>query len=301
MIGSMDQGVEDSLINVVEGLWIILSLRVGYPPKSSQDCCVIGPLEPRGSSTKITLTHHIITINLRKYPPYLQSMTEKLPANLKGPHSIESRFVTFVNKETGVLETRDIITGELLVMEPPPAEETALNKMLDPLVQGALKAPQMHFSWETVGIIASLIAAGKSLPYICSLPGMPSMHLLNKWKMYEPRVRQMIDGAKETRGERLMEECLELADQISDEDDAKVKKVQIDVRMRMAQALAPNLLATSGKATGNVVAPVQIIVNTGINREAPLVDVHVNEAENIQEMKNSEMAQGAVGEEDGED
>lgn len=109
-------------------------------------------------------------------------------------------------------------------------------------------------------LIYAQVACGRSLDKTLSDEGMPSPSTFWRWHMEDPAIRDNLARARENGVERLMDECVDIADETSldtikgkDGDERpnsewiSRSKLRIETRMKMAQMIAPRKYAAMVK------------------------------------------------------
>jgi hypothetical protein len=112
-----------------------------------------------------------------------------------------------------------------------------------------------------------------SLTSICKLPGFPSYATLCRWKKINPGIVAQLDEARRDRAEAMRDKLYETMEQM-DEDNLDSSKARIDALKYLAGV---DDKQKYGNAKQELVAsgPMQIIINTGINRE-PITERTIN-------------------------
>ena len=77
------------------------------------------------------------------------------------------------------------------------------------------------------------ILNGKSINQIGNTPGFPTVRTIFKWIRTYPELREAVTLAKEFAAERLMDECMSIADTVR-EDNAAISKAGLRVKARLA-------------------------------------------------------------------
>ncbi len=159
-----------------------------------------------------------------------------------------------LNKETGNLETFDIITGELIY---------AGGELV--------KDHDFAYTIPQAILIADEIRLGKTLQEVGSMPTMPSLSLIYAWRRNHPDFKQLMQDAKADRAEFMRDKAQETLENAT-EDTVKVDKLQFDGYLKLAEKDDPD---NFGKSTNTEAGGVQIIVNTGIVRDSDIIEVIV--------------------------
>lgn len=200
--------------------------------------------------------------------PWHSALMELTPQHAK-------HLTTLYNKEERRLETYNIHTGELISYE------------------GMVPKGFQPYSVEINFAICAMVREGKTLEQISQIPGMPPHHLMLSWKAYHPDFKKALAEARLDRAEVFHDKAVKVLDDASQtnlsKDDVPAEKFKFDGYLRLAEMNNPEMY--NKKPTGNTgVGALQIIVQTGINREAPIVvDVTQRaEANSIVEGANEE-------------
>jgi hypothetical protein len=87
------------------------------------------------------------------------------------------------------------------------------------------------------------VASGRSLDSVLRQDeGMPSPATFWRWHMADAEIRDNLARARENGVEIIMDECLEIADDESDEDTGVTvqrAKLRVETRLKYAQMIAP--------------------------------------------------------------
>jgi hypothetical protein len=188
-----------------------------------------------------------------------------------------------LNKATGLLEVIDEETGKLVAIQSTPDEdlladrrEKLVERLLPNgevvLVQADIDPSRlrafdfMEYSSYVVDLICEKIVEGESLKTICMSPGFPTYATLCRWKKQVEGIQEQLDQARRDRAEMMRDEAWQIA------KDAKEHNVDSSkLKVQTAQWLASTDNKErfgSAKAQVELNQPLQIIVNTGIVREA---------------------------------
>ena len=179
--------------------------------------------------------------------------------------------VSVQNKETGQLQTFDMITGEEVFRD------------------GRLvKDHQFIYTVEDGMQISALVREGKTLKQIASLPDAPSLHLIYAWRRMHPDFAKSLADAKADRAEYFRDKAVELLDQKDLDEDGKLKvaKFKFDGYTKLAAQDNPAEFGQKREDGGS--APTQIIIQTGVPLgEQPIIEVNADgtlkENKNLQE------------------
>ena len=159
------------------------------------------------------------------------------------------QLVAITNKETGAVETFDIITGELVYLE------------------GQLvKDHDFAYTIPQALLIADKIREGKTLQDVGSMADMPSLTLICAWKRNHPDFAKLLQDAKKDRAEYCRDKAQEVLEQ-ADNDNIKVDKLKFDGYLKLAEKDNPEEYGKSKAGEGS--GGVTIVVNTGIVRSEP--------------------------------
>jgi len=114
-------------------------------------------------------------------------------------------------------------------------------------------------------IICNQLVEGKSIKEICAAPDMPSYSTLCSWKRNIPGVEDKLHQAREDRAEYLRDEAME---EILECDEDTVASASAKHKALVWAAGVDNArYSPKAKLEATLVAPTQIIVNTGIRRD----------------------------------
>lgn len=187
-----------------------------------------------------------------------------------------------LNHKTGLLEVYDAETGKLLVVQESPGEifqkeyESRLVRRILPdgslvLVEATIDPTKLldfsfrEYSSYVVDIICQKLTEGMSLKRICELDGFPSYSELCRWKRQVPAIDEQLAQSRRDRAEYLRDLAFEEALAI-EEDTATSDKGRFEALMKLAGTDDREKYGNA-KGTDAVVAPIQILISTGIIRE----------------------------------
>ena len=160
------------------------------------------------------------------------------------------------NKETGQLQTFDMITGEEIYRD-----------------GRLLKDHQFIYTVEDGMIISSLVREGKTLKEIASLPDMPSLHLIYAWRRLQPDFAKSLAGAKADRAEYFRDKAVAILEDTDDASNLGVAKFKFDGYTKLAAQDNPAEFGQKREDGGS--APTQIIIQTGVPLgEQPIIEVN---------------------------
>lgn len=165
----------------------------------------------------------------------------------------ERSTMTLLNKQTKLLETFNIHTGELVQRE------------------GELVS-QFVYSIEIADAMCALIREGTTLKNIAAMDQFPNLHIIYNWQNHYPDFKMKMKQAKKDRAEYFHDKAvgvLEDADGISKEE-VPGAKLQFDGFLKLAEKGNPDAYNPKPQQLIGGAAPAMIIINTGINRDSPI-------------------------------
>lgn len=165
----------------------------------------------------------------------------------------ESETMTLLNQRTGKLETFNVHTGELVVVE-------------------GQNLPAHLYTIEIGDAICNLVREGMTYDQICKMPGMPQKHLIFRWRDFHPDFAARLKKARIDRATIHHEKAiavLEESDTI-EKDEVPRQKFRFDSYMKLAERAAPEEFGQQTKVQHENAAPTMIVINTGINRDEPI-------------------------------
>jgi hypothetical protein len=102
------------------------------------------------------------------------------------------------------------------------------------------------------------IAEGNSLRKVCSAPDMPDRACVRRWMIANPELAIQYARAKEERAEVFADEIMEIADNAT---DPQVARLQVDARKWIASKMLPRIYGDKVDVTSNgntiAVAPIK--------------------------------------------
>lgn len=207
----------------------------------------------------------------------------KIQSEIPGPTQPlpDTPTFTFLNKETGLLETRHAITGDLLAIqstyEPMLVKgsraATVVVNGKELLVEPGISADRVNHTgrptqWvysTLVGeTIAQLIAEGGTLTGVCGTRGIPPYTIVASWRKKNSSFDEMIKQAFIDRSEWHRDRALKLAEE-ADEDDVQSSKLKVDTHKWAAGVDNSNRFGTKTKVEGEVKHS-HFMIDTGIRR-----------------------------------
>jgi hypothetical protein len=129
------------------------------------------------------------------------------------------------------------------------------------------KYPLSHATWD---VVCRLVMEGNTIKKISQMPGMPPLWVLYQWTQ-KPELRESWLLAKKARAEAAHDKVFGIADgPAPDKDEAAGVRVQLDAAKWAAEVGDRETFGKSTKITGDLNAPLAILVDTGIQRD-PIV------------------------------
>jgi hypothetical protein len=166
-------------------------------------------------------------------------------------------FITQMDPETKEMVRYDIRTGE---------EVSRSGKLV-------AKA-RFAYNLEMADTICYFLREGKSMNWIAKQPNLPSRSVIYGWMEAHPDFQEKIKRAKANRAEYHRDKAEQVLEN-ADEHTIKVDKLRFEGYMKLAEKGDPEQYGSGPKKGSGGSGPIQIIVQTGINREDP-VTVEVN-------------------------
>ena len=94
--------------------------------------------------------------------------------------------------------------------------------------------PRSTWTPEYVERICDLLAVGKTMKFIASLPLMPSYMTLMRWELDDVETGRLFASAREIGTHFRADECIEIADEeVFDQVDVQRNRLRIETRMRL--------------------------------------------------------------------
>lgn len=159
--------------------------------------------------------------------------------------------ITIRNKNSGVLETYNAHTGELIFEEGVPKETR----------------PVPVYTIQLGDAIANLVREGEHISKLHT-KGFPDAVVIHKWRRLYPEFDEKLKHAREDRALELRDKAEALIEACVDKDDVAIAKFKFDSYLRLAEKDNAREFGSQTKITGDSSAPLQIIVNTGIIRSS---------------------------------
>lgn len=166
----------------------------------------------------------------------------------------EKDTMTLLNKQ-GVLETFNIHTGEKVAQE------------------GELVASHLY-SLEIADAICNLLREGKTLTKISEMDAMPALHLIYAWRARHPDFKKSMGDARKDRGTYYHDKAVDELEDLGDDesrDRIGLAKFKFDSFLKLAERSAPAEYGQATTAAGGNSAPTMIVINTGIDRNKPVL------------------------------
>lgn len=219
---------------------------------------------------------------MTRHPMEMSNICKTAPNYLDllraGTHFSEKRgaHIHIVESKTGV--TTMVLSGDPqnMVQLTPTTLADGRIVWLEGGISTIVAQKNITYNPMTLQLLCQKIAEGMGLTRACREPDMPSYRTLCQWRRDHPEVREMLEHAYMDRADTLRDEVMERADQ-ADEDDVEVRRLQVDVR-KWAAGVDHAKYSPKAKIDATIAVPTQIIVQTGIERTAP-VERDVTEVE----------------------
>ena len=186
-----------------------------------------------------------------------------------------------LNYETGLLEVYDTETGKLVaIQDSPNAIATTTHKLVERLLPDGSRvlveatidpARLLNFQYKeyssyVVDLICEKITEGGSLTGICGSQGFPRYSELCRWRRMYPEINDQLRQARRDRAEHLRDMAYQEAIAI-DEATVASDKARFEAIMKLA-GVDDKEKYGNARVQESESAPIQIIVNTGIIRQA---------------------------------
>lgn len=174
-------------------------------------------------------------------------------------------------KTANGIETFDMATGQLLAVQKDETvpEDLFVEHEIDGqkvMIQNTVKyVPQKRYNPVLCDIIAQKIVEGVPMSEICKEPGMPSLHLIARWRKVYPEFNEAIEFARRARAELMRDRALEIAQSSPDKDEVAAAKMAVDALKWAAEKDDPEVYGNRTKVEGTI-GVVQLVVETGIRR-----------------------------------
>lgn len=162
---------------------------------------------------------------------------------------------SFLNPQSGKLETIDVTTGEIIHVE------------------GMELQPSKYvYCDKTADAICQLIREGKTLTKISQMRGMPPTSTIYRWKATVSEFAAMYKQARKDRAEYYHDMAVDALEDARDasKDDVPALKLRFDGHLKLAEKNSPDDFSPKQQQLQNGAAPTMIVINTGIDRSTPL-------------------------------
>jgi hypothetical protein len=208
----------------------------------------------------------------------------------QGSHFTETRGqnVHIINTKTGQTEfilSKDCRAPTLVEKTLPDGSVLYVQEEVAPSIT---TVRDTYFSPLVIDEICTRIVQGEALTRICGSGNMPNYPTLCRWRREHPWVEQALDNARKDRAEVMRDKVMNEADNaVSHKDPITATQTRIDAYKWAAGVDSPEKYSPRAKIGDLVVAPTQIIIQTGIDRDVtPTVDTKQAAVEAIQEVKD---------------
>lgn len=190
----------------------------------------------------------------------------------------------YLNPETGLIETIDSITGQVVAKQSSTEDLLKMKKdrMTEVTVEDGTKmlielgAPieakrgrSWPFTQVLADVICQMIAEGSSITEVCKMKGMPSYPILCRWRREHPEFQEAIKQAYADRAEMYHDKAIQAVEDenvLTQEDIAKAK-LQVDTYKWAAGVGNADRFGNRTKISGDPNAPLQLLIETGIRRK----------------------------------
>lgn len=163
--------------------------------------------------------------------------------------------VTYVNKETGVVEKQDLETGE--VYTPEQFYNYSNRSNLE----------RKKYNLEDAAKICAFVRDGYPLAAIPKLVGIEP-DTMYFWRRSHPDFKEALKEARLIAAEAFANKAVQAAEDAANvgKDGIPACKLQVDTYKWMAEKMDPEVYGNRTKVVGDVDQPVAIMINTGIVR-----------------------------------
>lgn len=161
--------------------------------------------------------------------------------------------------EKGELISIDLFSGDVTVLQD---------------LKNAAKE-KWEYSIPLADVVCELVRQGKTYTEIANMKGMPSANTVLNWRHKYPDFAEKIRRAKVDRAELYFDRAYERAQDAGQahKDDVPGIKAELEHLRWMMEKTDPEQFGSRTKVVGDPSAPLQIIVDTGIRRENPPLDI----------------------------
>lgn len=170
--------------------------------------------------------------------------------------------------ENGNLHKIDSKTGNVISSSPRFEDGLIPGKQMDPsFIKG--NSRYWHYNEIYRDLIANHIAAGKTITEICKLPGFPSSSILARWRAQHEDFNEAILAARKMRAEHYADKIAESLEETKELDKEQVpaEKLYYDKLKWLAEKNNPAEYGSKVVHAGDSDNPLQLIVDTGIDRK----------------------------------
>lgn len=133
----------------------------------------------------------------------------------------------------------------------------------------ALERGVVTYNPLVVDLLCQKIAEGGSITKICKEPNMPTYQTLCRWRRAHPSIDEQLLIARRDRAEYLRDEALAEAQRAEGRDPISGSQLRVDT-YKWAASVDHERYNPKTKVEATINAPTQILVYTGIDREAPV-------------------------------
>ena len=164
-----------------------------------------------------------------------------------------------------------MLTGEVL-RKAPSAADLILGKNVEKARVSKLSVWKYHQVYGD--IICKLVSEGQTIKKISEMQGMPSRSVITRWRAESEVFKEQLALSIEDRAEQYHDVIMEdaLNDHDADKDEMQQRKLKFE-RLKWGAAKGnPDRFGDRTKESGDSKAPLQIVVNTGIDRTKGKVD-----------------------------
>jgi len=196
---------------------------------------------------------------------------------------------TFLNKDTGLYELIDILTGKLIACQNKCEGPWDLSTMNEVNIDGRViliphgadhskisTRKQHHYSQNIVDLICNEIAGGKAMTKVLEQTQYPSAPIFAVWRKEHPEINDQLDYAYEMRGEFARDKIQEIVDtEATDKMQLDNQKINLDANKWLAGKDAPKRFGDK-KADVEVGRDMVINIISNIDRtpkEREIIDV----------------------------
>lgn len=189
---------------------------------------------------------------------------------MSSPGEKEDEFFYYLDPDTHEVQKIRTLTGEVVSRTPRHDDHLIIKGA--PMPMDELKRRQHTWVYNTVykDLICQYICEGLTLTDICKKKYMPPPYILARWRSENPELTTAMNEAKRMRAEMMADEIRSSIGDDVEQKDVAAERLKYDKQKWLSSVDDPDVYGNRVKHSGDNEQPLQVVLNTGINRDKPI-------------------------------